>query len=122
MRLYSVHQPPDGGPEDLVLVRDGFSFWAFLFTVLWALWNRLWWEAAGLFVIWVVLSLIMNLLGADDFTQLMVSLGFQVLVGFEARDLQRWALKRRGWDELGVVSGTSQEAAERRFLDLMAVN
>ena len=122
MRLYSVHQPPDGGPEDLVLVRDGFSFWAFLFTVLWALWNRLWWEAAGLFVIWVVLSLIMNWLGADDFTQLMISLGFQVLVGFEARDLQRWALKRRGWDELGVVSGNSQEAAERRFLDLMAVH
>ena len=121
MRLYSVHQPPDGGPEDLVLVRDGFSFWAFLFTVLWALWNRLWWEAAGLFVIWVVLSLIMNWLGADDFTQLMISLGFQVLVGFEARDLQRWALKRRGWEELGVVSGNSEEAAERRFLDLMAV-
>ena len=121
MRLFTVHQPPDGDPEDLVLVRDGFSFWAFLLTVLWALWNRLWWEAAALVVIWVVLSLIMNLLGADDFTQLMVSLGFQILVGFEARDLQRWALKRRGWEELGVVSGNSEEAAERRFLDLMAV-
>ncbi|MDJ0895810.1 MAG: DUF2628 domain-containing protein [Alphaproteobacteria bacterium] len=122
MRLYTVHQPLDGDPEDLVLVRDGFSFWAFLFTVLWALWNRLWWEAAALIVIWVVLSLIMNLLGADDFTQLMVSLGFQILVGFEARDLQRWALARRGWQELGMVSGNSEEAAERRFLDLMAVN
>ena len=121
MRLYSVHQPPDGDPEDLVLVRDGFSFWAFLLTVLWALWNRLWWEAAALVIIWVVLSLIMNLLGADDFTQLMISLGFQILVGYEARDLQRWSLARRGWQELGVVSGNSEEAAERRFLDLMAV-
>ena len=53
MRVYTVHLRRHGlMPErDLVLVREGFSWWAFLFTSLWALWHRMWWEALGLFAI-----------------------------------------------------------------------
>src|SRR4051812_20325844 len=48
MPIFTVHQPrprkyetaPD--PERFAFVRDGFSFWAFLFGPLWMLRHRMW--------------------------------------------------------------------------------
>ena len=48
MSVYTVHEPPlrpseaAPNPERFVFVRDGFYFWAFLFSVLWMLWHRMW--------------------------------------------------------------------------------
>ncbi|HAD86887.1 MAG TPA: DUF2628 domain-containing protein, partial [Rhodospirillaceae bacterium] len=53
MRVFTVHirrhaLDPD---KDVRLIKEGFSWPAFLFSFLWALWNRMWWTALGLFVI-----------------------------------------------------------------------
>ena len=44
MRYYTVHAPPDepAAPERFVFVKDGFSWPALFFPVLWILWHRLW--------------------------------------------------------------------------------
>ena len=48
MAVYTVHQPPlkkdeaAPDPERFAFVRDGFSFWAFLFGPLWMLRHRMW--------------------------------------------------------------------------------
>lgn len=48
MRSYTLHLPADARPGEsveldrAVLVRDGFSWPAFAFTVLWFLFHRLW--------------------------------------------------------------------------------
>ena len=50
MAVYTVHEPPlkryetDADPERFVFVREGFSFWAFLFGPLWMLRHRMWVE------------------------------------------------------------------------------
>ena len=38
-----------------------------------------------------------------------------LLIGLEASTLRRFTLARRGWRNVGLVSGTNVEAAERRF-------
>jgi hypothetical protein len=40
-----------------------------------------------------------------------------ILVGLEAATLRQWALRRRGWHEVGIVAADDLEAAERRFFD-----
>ena len=50
MRVYTVHLRQPGPDEDLVFIREGFSFWAFLLTWAWALWNQLWLFAGALIV------------------------------------------------------------------------
>ncbi|MBI4365233.1 MAG: DUF2628 domain-containing protein, partial [Deltaproteobacteria bacterium] len=77
MRLYSVHLRRHGlDPDrDLVLVKEGFSWPAFLLSFLWALWQRLWLAAAVIAAAHVVLSITVILLGADPVSEIALSLG-----------------------------------------------
>jgi hypothetical protein len=53
MAVYTVHEPPPkpyeqaSDPERFDFVRDGFSFWAFLFGPLWMLRHRMWLVLVG---------------------------------------------------------------------------
>lgn len=51
MASYVVMEPPAATDEEAVdeLIRDGFSFPAFVISPLWLLWHRLWIEAALFF-------------------------------------------------------------------------
>jgi len=123
MAIYTVHQPPFGSgaaaaePYRFVFVRDGFSWWAFLFTPLWMLWHRLW----LVLVLYVLLSASLEAglraLGGPIFTLVLVGLLISLLVGLEASTLRRFKLARRHWRNIGVVTGDGPEEAERRFFD-----
>ncbi|MBK8208847.1 MAG: DUF2628 domain-containing protein [Rhodospirillales bacterium] len=119
MRMYSVHlrRPLLNPDRDICLVKEGFSWPAFFFSVLWALWCRLWLAAAGIFAAEIALSGVMSLLGADEMTQAAISVGFAVLLGVVANDIKRWSLFRRGFLQVAVVTGEDSDAAERRFWD-----
>ncbi len=123
MSIYTVHEPPLRAgtpapePERYVFVRDSFSFWAFLFGPLWMLRYRMW----LVFVLYVVGSLVLEGLvvvaGASDVVIAAIGLLISLWVGLEAATLRRFTLRRRGWTDVGVVSGEDREAAERRFFD-----
>jgi hypothetical protein len=122
MAVYTVHQPPArtaAGPlpeaERIVFVRDGFSFWAFLLAPLWMLWHRMWLVLLGYVLLTVVFIWGSAALGASHAALAVVSLFISLLIGLEASTLRRFTLRRRGWTNIGVVSGADLEDAERRF-------
>ena len=120
MRVYTVHMrrqslDPD---RDIALVKEGFCWPAFLFSVFWALWLRLWWVALGLFALNAVVGAALTLAGADPVSETAISVGLAIMVGFVANDLKRWTLRRRGFREISVVAASDVEAAELRFFDL----
>ncbi len=123
MSVYTVHQPPlpAGDPlpeaERIMFVRDGFSFWAFLFGPLWMLWHRMWLVLAGYIAIVVVLETLAVVFDVSSNADAVVGLLISLLVGLEAGTLRRFTLRRRGWVNVGVVSGDDVEDAERRFFD-----
>jgi hypothetical protein len=123
MSVYTVHQPPlgaadaAGDPFRLVFVRDGFSWWAFLFSPLWMLRHRLWLVLAIYLLISAAVDVALRALGASVFTIVVVGLLISLLVGLEAGTLRRFKLARRNWRNLGVVTGDDLEDAERRFFD-----
>lgn len=118
MRFYSVHDNGESGPAArLLLLREGFSWPAFLFGPLWALWHGLWQVAIGLFLAALVLSLFLQGLGFSESHGFAAQLGLNLLMGLMGQDLRRWGLKRRGYDMAGVVTGDDREGALRRFLD-----
>ena len=61
MTIFTVLEPPDGNPERVAFVREGFSWSALLLTVLWAVWHRMWVVAALLFALTTALTVATNL-------------------------------------------------------------
>ena len=121
MSVFSVHEPPlqagAAAPDRCVFVRDGFSFWAFLFAPLWMLRHRMWLVLAGYLVICLGLEGAAAVAGASTAIVGLVGILIALWVGLEAATLRRFSLRRRGFTEVGIVSGDSLEAAERRFFE-----
>jgi hypothetical protein len=123
MSVYTVHAPPVDGTDvrgttdKFVFVRDGFSFWAFVFGPVWLLYQRLWLAFAGYMVLSIALEVVLTLLHAGSGMRSIVMLLIAVLMGLEAATLRRWTLSRGKWRQLDVVVADDEEAAERRFFD-----
>jgi hypothetical protein len=119
MKVFTVHTRHGGlDPDrDVVLVKEGFSWPAFLFTVVWALWCRLWLVALAIVVVEVAFNAVLAALGADPASRAAVSLGMAVGLGLVGNDLKRWTLSRRGYVESDIVTGLDADAAEGRFFD-----
>ena len=118
MAVFTVHEPPPSGDlmrdaERVTFVRDGFSWLAFLFPLLWLLWHRMWlvlvlWIAAIVIVQWAA-----SLLGEP--APLLAAVVSALVMGFEASSLRRWTLERRRFRFAGVVTGADRSDCERRF-------
>jgi Protein of unknown function (DUF2628) len=122
MSVYTVHEPPSradaaANVERFAFVRDGFSWWAFLFAPLWMLRHRMWLVLVGYVVVAGAIEVPVRLSGAPAVATSLIGILLGLLVGLEAGTLRRFTLNRRGWKNLGVVSGDDLEDAERRFFD-----
>jgi len=123
MSVYTVHEPPlraadaSADPQRFIFVRDGFYFWAFLLGPFWMIRHRLWLVLALYLVISIGIEVGVRAAGGSDGAIMLVGFLISLLVGFEAGTLRRFTLQRRGWRNVGTVSGGRQEEAELRFFD-----
>ena len=117
MRVYTVHIDPLSAADDSggVLVCEGFSWPAALFTVLWALYHGLWGWALVLVAAAAVLGGGAELIGLGWPGQAALELGYMAVVGAVSNDWRRWALARRGYRFADIVAGDGLAAAERRY-------
>ena len=118
MRVYTVHVPPFSHREsDPVLIKEGFSWPAFLFGPLWMLIHHLWLAFVVLVVITILLSVAADAFGLGQVPQAIVSLAIAVLVGAHGNDMRRRGLTRRGYRDGGVVAARNMDEAITRFFD-----
>jgi hypothetical protein len=126
MPVYTVHAPSSYGvdvratPDRFVFIRDGFYFWAFVASVVWLAWHRLWLVLFGYVVLTVAAEVAMSWFGIGAGARMLMMLIVAALVGLEAGSLWRWTLRRRKWRQVDVVVADNQDAAERRFFDRWA--
>ncbi|GJE40653.1 DUF2628 domain-containing protein [Methylobacterium persicinum] len=124
MRLhsYTLHLPPEARPGDAdgldraVLVRDGFSWPAFAFTVLWFLFHRLWVAALIVLAGLLVLAFGGYALGLSRAAGAAIAVLGCILIGLEAGSLRRWTLARRGWVARDAVLARDSAEAEARAI------
>src|SRR5262245_20792203 len=111
VRFYTVHtrrgpwSDSDLGGQQTVFVKEGFSWGAFLFSALWALWHRMWLAALIIVAGSMGLALLGDLLDIPPALDGTLALAWALLIGFEAQDWRRRALARRDFAEVAVVSG-----------------
>lgn len=121
MKVYTVHHRQEasgsltGLAEDAILVKEGFSWPAFLFGPLWLLYKRMW----IVFVFYLAVELALGAAAysgqlPDDATTVL-SFAVQILLGLEGNGLYRWTLRRRRYRERGIVAADNLAQAEHRF-------
>jgi hypothetical protein len=122
VQTFTVFEPRVG-PEDieeragkLVFVKEGLSFWALIAPALWLLVNRVWWGLLAYVVLSVAMVAGLMALGAGEQAMFWGGFALNLIFAYEARDLYRGSLERRGFGLIGVVSGRNLEECERRFL------
>ena len=119
-RLYTVQIDPVSHEDDAgaVFLREGFSWGAALFTVLWAVWRGLWVWAAVLLAVEIAMVSLHAWIGFDPVSWAALLIGYHVVGGCSANDWRRARLARRGHLDAGIVLGRNLVAAEQRFFDL----
>jgi uncharacterized protein DUF2628 len=120
MAIYSVHNRPSARADDAIFVKDGFAWPALVFTLLWALWHRMWIVAAFVFSVTAAVAAFASWLDLGDATVNLASLAVALILGFEGNDLRRWSLARQGYEELGLAPGRDLDEAELRFFAAQA--
>ena len=115
MAVFNVFEHPDKGLDGTELVREGFASWAVVFTVLWALWHRMWVAAAVLLVIMATTSIasVYGVLPASVAS--LLEAGLALLFGFEGNALRGFSLRQAGYREVAVISADSLEIAELKY-------
>jgi Protein of unknown function (DUF2628) len=121
--FYSVHAEPwnpattPQGADRAVMVKEGFSWPAFLIALPWLIWHRMW------MVLLLYLAAVIGLVALAEYVPLpddavtIVSILIALLLGFEGNNLLRWTLARRGYEEIGEVVAETPQAAEMRFFE-----
>jgi len=119
MKVFTVHTRRGSLDidRDVVIVKEGFSWPAFIFSVIWAIWCRLWLVAIGLLVVEVIASAMMAWLNTSMTTQAIVAVGLALGLGVFGNDLWRWTLARRGFVMSDVVAAADRDAAEQRYFE-----
>jgi hypothetical protein len=119
MKVYTVHtHPGDAEPmENAILIREGFNFWAFLLSGLWALYHRLWLGLLGLLAVSFLCSFVV--MAFDGGPEMDLALAFLIGIGFGliANDLRRKKLEAQGWKLTDIVAGHNESDAEHRCFE-----
>ncbi|WP_265516204.1 DUF2628 domain-containing protein [Nitratireductor luteus] len=117
MASYLVVEPETetgDAAEKAVVLRDGFSFLAFLVPFIWFLVHRMWWEALTALALGLALAGLGTVAGYSAVASV-VSLCLSFLIGMEAQSWRAAALQRKGWWVWGVVEAGSRGEAEVRY-------
>ena len=116
MRDYAIlvrERDPAAAP-DIAVVPYGFSWGAFLFQALWALYRGAWLTALVLLLAGLAISWIAGLIGLDPLTTAVVEIAAALVLALWAFDLRRFELARRGFALTAIVGARSLAQAESR--------
>ncbi len=119
MKIYTVHVNPSNANarQKPVFVREGFNIPAFLLTVFWLLYQRLWLHALCV----VTANAVLITLGTEHIISSnsvgIMQLGVQALVGFHANDWLRARLTRQGYITADISVSDNLLRAQQRYFE-----
>ena len=91
-------------------VRDGFAGWAVLFPFLWLFRHGLWVSGFSVLVLWTCFGALTEISGLSlAGAVLPVLMG--LLVALEGPSLRAWRLRRKKFEDVGVVEAENEEEA-----------
>jgi len=120
---YTVHERENASgniterADAIDFVKEGFAWLALFFPLLWLLYHAMWIVLAGFIGVMVVLQTALTAAGLADGVAAWASIALSLVFAFQANDLRRWSLARRGYRLEGPVTASSRTACEAQFFE-----
>lgn len=116
MKLFNIFVKKNSEEQiiDIVFLREGFSWKAFIFSNLWFLYHKMWREFFALFLINFVFVLFDKIYFESD--KILLEVGLLFVVGLNATYWRGLYLQKNNYEFLGTVFGSDDEDAKLRFV------
>lgn len=118
MKLFNVYitKSKNGTIEDLVAVRNGGTFWAFLFNVFWFIQHKMWKESGALILIHIFFFTVLHKLFFSYSDLFIIEFGLSLIIAFNAHYWYGKYLMKRGYQFFGCVFASNKEEAKLIFI------
>lgn len=113
MSQYKIYSDATG---ELEAIKDGWSWPAFLFNVIWALTKGMWTLVIAILLIFLAVGMFVRMTDGDIMWTNILSLTVSLIMGVTANPLQAKKLATYGFEPVAVVSANSPEQAIARYL------
>ena len=123
MVTYTAHERNEGASDvtsradSIIFIKDGFAWLALFIPILWLLFHRMWLVLLAFLVIVTGLQAVLAVAGLTEMIGGWVTFGVSLLFAFQANDLRRWTLARRGYSLAGLATGRNREECEMKFFE-----
>lgn len=117
MKLYNVlvKKNADNKIEDIVLLKDGFSWLAFLFSGFWFFYHRMWKEMFVMIAVNFAFVFFAKL--SSNLDRSLLEFAFFFLVALNANYWRVEHLKKKNYQLVGLVFGANLVDAKLHFVD-----
>ncbi len=116
MKIYNalIKKTSEGKIEDIVLLKEGFSFSAFFFSGFWFLYHKMWKEFFVLAVINILFIFFAKI--SSDFDKASLEIAFLFIIALNANYWLCEHLKNKNYEFIGLVFGDNESSAKLRFI------
>jgi hypothetical protein len=119
MRIYTVYESSDL-MSTVIPIKEGFNWIAFIFSLLWAIYNRLWVWAVFIVAANVCLVWFFYLSRGDLAVQMTAFIGLALIIGWVSNDVKRKNLTKRGFKETAILLADGKKTAVARYAIIAA--
>ena len=123
MRIYAVYEeagsPDHDADEDVVLIKEGFCWPAFFFSLIWVLYHQLWLVAITLVILFAGVGAALVFLHGGEAYAALGLIALALVLGVEGNNLRQYFLLRGGFSFSGVVAGRDVPEAELRLFSAL---
>ncbi len=115
MKSYSIFikkNKENESVDDVILVKEGFNFYALIFNILWFLFKKMW--ICSIVFIIIIPSILYIF---SHFVAFPIILLILVFIGLEANDLLIKKFQKSDYYFVGYSTGNDEKEAKLRFLD-----
>ena len=111
MNVYSVYTSSSKNKEQPIFVKQGFSIYAAIFKVFWAIYHRLW----LIVFIFFLVQLLVNQLG-NDYKLQTTNIAFTFMFAFLGTESREHKLLSQGYEIKDIIIAQDEDDAELKFL------
>lgn len=112
MNIYSIYVNPDKKDNNFILVKQGFTLFAAVFNIFWALYHRMWLVLAVALVVNII-AFSLDSSGVSNLFQIIIMLIF----GFFGAEMREHDLERKQYELEDIILANSEVEAEVKFLE-----